>query len=329
MKSKIGLLGGSFDPIHLGHIAMANLALEKLNLDEVWFIPTKQNPLKKKTQTAYKIRCEMIELALEEKMKLFKDDSIYTIDLIENLNQQFPNYEFYFIIGNDSLEGLSKWKEIDKLIKKVNFVVISRNNVLSNSDFNVIQLNLENHFESSSAIRKGEFYYLNARVLDYIFKHKLYLEEILKLHMSEKRFIHTEGVEKRALEIAKYHNKDKKFLFDLSIASLLHDICKEWSKEQLLPYMEKYFKNKMNLPLPTWHAYVGSVYVQEKLCIKNKRIIDAIYNHTIVEEENDFNLILKLADNLEENRTVIFEDVLELSKFNLKKAYDLLQSKFK
>ncbi len=329
MKSKIGLLGGSFDPIHLGHIAMAKLALKELYLDEIWFIPTKQNPLKTTTNTSYKQRCEMISLVLEENMKLLENDSVYTIDLIQELNQSFPNNEYYFIIGNDSLQSLSNWKNIEELIKQVQFVVISRNNVMNESDFPVMRLSLENHFESSSAIREGEFKYLDVKVLDYILENQLYLNEIVKKHMSEKRYIHTLGVQKRALEIVQYHNKDEKFINDLSLASLLHDICKEWGEERMLPYIEKHFKEKIHLPTGIWHSYVGSIYIQEKLCITNQRVIDAIYNHTIVEDENDFNLVLKLADNLEENRKVIFEDVLELSKVDLKQAYTLLQNKFK
>lgn len=329
MKFKVGLLGGSFDPIHLGHIAMAKLALKELNLSEIWFVPTKQNPLKKITSTSYQQRCEMIELVLEDKMKLLQKDSVYTIDLINELHQNFPEYEFYFIIGNDSLQSLQNWKKIEELVQKVQFVVISRNNVIAESNYSFIRLDLENHFESSSAVREGEFKYLDKKVLNYILENQLYLNEIIKNHMSEKRYIHTLGVQKRALEIAQYHNKDELFLKDLSLSSLLHDICKEWNEEKMLPYMQKYFKDKLHLPLGIWHSYVGSIYIQEKLCITNQRVIDAIYNHTIVEDENDFNLILKLADNLEENRKVIFEDVLSLTKIDLKQAYCLLQSKFK
>lgn len=328
MKSKIGILGGSFDPIHFGHVAMAQLVLDELNVDEILFIPTLQNPLKNPTQTDYEHRCNMIELALKPKMRLEKNDSIYTIDLIQQLKSNYPKTAFYFIIGDDSLQNLAQWKNIDELVKLVQFVVISRDNKISETPYDVIKLNLNNHQESSTAIRSGEFKYLDEKVRNYIFDHQLYLENIVKNHVNEKRFIHTLGVVKKAIQLCEIHQKDEVFKKDMYMAALLHDICKNFDESVLKQYMEQHFPLKMYMPIPIWHAYVGSFYIQEKLCITNKRIINAIYNHTVVEEINDFNLILKLADNLEENRKTIFEDVNDLANKDLFKAFMLLESKY-
>lgn len=327
----VALIGGSFDPIHNGHIAMGKAALQQLEVDKVLYIPTKQNPLKTHTTTSYKQRCDMIALALqdEEKMELYQNGAVYTIDLLTDLKKNNPNINYYFIIGADSVAQLSKWKEIDNIFKLATIYAFSRENEQVATDYPVQYLNFENHEESSTKVREGYFKYVDKKVYDYIFKNHLYLEEIVKKSVDEYRYIHTLSVVDTALKIAKAHNKDDKFLSDMYLAALFHDICKCWDKAKLKQWMELYFPEKLNTHPNVWHSYVGSKYIQKQFLITNKRIINAIYNHTILEEINDFNLVLKLADTIEPKRKNIDKEVEKLAYIDLEASYYLLQEKQK
>mgnify|MGYP003296844293 CR=1 FL=1 len=100
---KVGLLGGSFDPIHNGHVEMAKEAYRQLGLDEVWFIPTADTPLKQRKLTCYEDRVEMIIRAIApyrhfyvSRIEEHTDGKNYTIDTIRKLNKMYPDYTFYF-----------------------------------------------------------------------------------------------------------------------------------------------------------------------------------------------------------------------------------------
>ncbi|MBU2100305.1 nicotinate-nicotinamide nucleotide adenylyltransferase, partial [Candidatus Micrarchaeota archaeon] len=103
---KIGVFGGSFDPIHSGHLTAAEQVLEKKVCDKIWFMPCFQNPLKKELITA-EHRKKMVELAVEgntnfelSDFELKKEKTTFTVDTIKELKKEFPEHEFYFIIAS-------------------------------------------------------------------------------------------------------------------------------------------------------------------------------------------------------------------------------------
>ena len=121
---QIGLFFGSFNPIHIGHIILANHILEFSNLDEIWFVVTPHNPFKeKKTLLNDQNRLYMVELALKNYPNM-KANNIefslpqpsYTIDTLAYLKERHPSYTFSLIMGEDNLSGLQKWKNADVLI---------------------------------------------------------------------------------------------------------------------------------------------------------------------------------------------------------------------
>ena len=132
---KVGLLFGSFNPIHNGHIAIAECLLKLEKWDQVWLVLSPQNPFKASSDLLdTEKRLEMIEAALESKknirvskVELNMPIPSYTIDTMNVLEKQFPNYKFHIIIGSDNLHGLMKWKEIETLLSKYPFHVYSRN----------------------------------------------------------------------------------------------------------------------------------------------------------------------------------------------------------
>lgn len=130
---KVGLLGGSFNPPHQGHIHISNLAIKKLGLNQVWWIPTLHNPLK--NESIYEnyqnriLRCEDITKSYPRILvKKFKE--IYTEKLLIRLKQKFPNIEFFWIMGADNLENFHRWKNFQKLAKTIPLIIFSRENFL-------------------------------------------------------------------------------------------------------------------------------------------------------------------------------------------------------
>lgn len=139
-KRKIGLFGGTFDPVHFGHLNSVETILKDLKFDEVWIVPTRQNPFREPLQKpSPEQRLEMVRLALktlEADGQQYKvcDEEIrrsgisYTIDTLAALKKQNKNVEFTIVIGADQLAGFSKWKDYKKILKAANLVVTSRPN---------------------------------------------------------------------------------------------------------------------------------------------------------------------------------------------------------
>ncbi len=157
---KIGLLGGSFNPPHQGHLHISDLALKNLKLDEIWWIPTLKNPLKdEKIYENYQIRLEKCQLLIENqpKIKIRAFDEIYTIELIEKLQKNHKNIDFFWIMGADNLKNMHLWKNFEKLIELIPFAIFSRENHLENVNkteaFKIMDKNLKCHlmiFESEN-----------------------------------------------------------------------------------------------------------------------------------------------------------------------------------
>lgn len=130
---RIGILGGTFDPPHIGHLIIAEEARIALQLKEVWFIPSYEPPHKEKAQTSTKNRLDMLQMSTDDneffkinKIEIDRAGKSYTIDTITELKKHYPNYEFHFIIGADMVEYLPHWKSIDQLLSLLNFVGVNR-----------------------------------------------------------------------------------------------------------------------------------------------------------------------------------------------------------
>ena len=134
MSKKIGLYFGTFNPIHIGHLTIANHLVEFSNLDEVWFVVTPHNPFKKKsTLLADNHRYQMVELAIEDYPKL-KASKIefglpqpnYTVNTLIHLNENYPEEEFNLIMGEDNLQSFHKWKNYEVILENHEIYVYPR-----------------------------------------------------------------------------------------------------------------------------------------------------------------------------------------------------------
>ena len=132
---KIGILGGTFNPIHLGHLVLAKECLAKFGLDKVIFIPASTPPHKKvEDDVSANDRLNMVRLALEGEERfevstyeIDKGGVSYSIDTIKHLKEKYGNdTELFFLTGSDSTESLSSWKNVDEILDLVTFVIGAR-----------------------------------------------------------------------------------------------------------------------------------------------------------------------------------------------------------
>ncbi|MGJ1206307.1 nicotinate (nicotinamide) nucleotide adenylyltransferase [Sphingobacterium lactis] len=132
--SKVGLFFGSFNPIHIGHLIIANYMANYTSLDEVWFVVSPQNPFKEKKSLGNMYdRMEMVELAIAGADNLRASDiefnlpqPSYTIDTLVHLAEKHPNKEFLLIMGEDNLQGFMKWKNAEIILRDYKIVVYPR-----------------------------------------------------------------------------------------------------------------------------------------------------------------------------------------------------------
>lgn len=186
---KIGILGGTFDPPHKGHLRIAKAAIKNLHLDEVIFIPCNKHNLKGNSAIASKFhRSNMVALlcASEEKFnlenyELEKGGISYTIETLKFLKKKYRKFHFFLLLGKDSYDNFHLWKSPEKIRKIATLVVFPRDNkkiVLKNPKD--IEVKMRRIDISSSEIRKnfssdlGIQKFIPNAVLDYIKKHKLY-----------------------------------------------------------------------------------------------------------------------------------------------------------
>lgn len=159
---KIGILGGTFNPPHIGHLMMANEAYHALNLDEVRFMPNAIAPHKKmEDDPSPEDRKKMVELTIApypyfklETIELDRGGVSYTYDTMVELCKREPDNEFYFIIGGDMIDSLHTWHNIEQLSKLVHFIGIKRPGTLSKTKYDITMVEAPQIDISSSLIRK-------------------------------------------------------------------------------------------------------------------------------------------------------------------------------
>ncbi|TGB04237.1 nicotinate-nucleotide adenylyltransferase [Halobacillus salinus] len=186
---RIGILGGTFDPPHLGHLIMAECAYEGMELDEVWFLPSHIPPHKQKATVSSEDRLAMVKKAIENNphfsicdVELTRKGTSYTVDTMKLLKEEYQGHQFYFIIGGDMVEHLPKWNRIEELKEYVEFIGMQRPGFQWEQDQSdsVHEVNIPLIEISSSVIREklakqeSVRYLTPDAVIDYIKEHQLY-----------------------------------------------------------------------------------------------------------------------------------------------------------
>lgn len=134
INKKVGLFFGSFNPVHVGHMIIANFMATQTDLDEVWIVVSPQNPLKQKNSLANDYdRLHLVRLAIGDNPKLRASDiefglpkPSYTVDTLTHLREKHPAYQFVLIMGGDNLAGLYRWKNYELLLRDYEIFVYRR-----------------------------------------------------------------------------------------------------------------------------------------------------------------------------------------------------------
>lgn len=190
-RHRIGIMGGTFNPPHIGHLLMAEQVGKQLDLDEVWFMPTAKPPHAPGKKTiASQHRLQMVQKAIAgnpmfklQPYEVNRGGKNYTIDTMKHFIEEYPSADFYFIIGGDSANDLETWKEIDLLNQLVQFVGVRRPGEKPYTGrFSILWVDSPLVDISSTEIRLRVFleqsikYQVPQAVEDYIYKHQLYQE---------------------------------------------------------------------------------------------------------------------------------------------------------
>lgn len=132
----LGIMGGTFDPIHKGHIDMAQQCMDRFSLTKMLFIPTGNPPHKQSNVTDKLHRLEMTRLAVNAStdfdvsdIEVSREGKTYTFDTLQILRDQYPGWGFYYIIGADTLEDLFSWYRIEDVARMTKFLIVGRNGI--------------------------------------------------------------------------------------------------------------------------------------------------------------------------------------------------------
>ena len=332
---RIGIMGGTFDPIHFGHLALAESARENFELSEVLFMPSARPPHKNEDKVTAKIhRLTMTQLATQSN-KFFKVSSIefereglsYTLDTVDALSEIYgENTELFFIIGSDSVKDLPHWYRSVELLRRVNFIAavrpgaeinfkdlkkffgaenIKHIHIIESPKLEISSTELRDRLKHGRSVK----YLIPEAVEEYIFKEQLYItsyEDIqhqLKHRVNNERFTHSVGVANTAVKLAKKFGVDERKAY---IAGLLHDCARQFSIGELP--MEAFKRGieigevEKSVPL-LLHAYIGAQMISEIYDIHDKEIEQAIYRHTVgARDMTPLDKIIYFADMIEPGR---------------------------
>ena len=182
---RIGIYGGTFDPVHHGHLILARQALEEFKLDRLVFVPAAESPFKIHNHTAPATdRLAMLQLAIRgedrfevDPVEIERGGVSYSIDTVKMFRSRDPEAELFFLVGEDNAYRLTEWHRFEELKKMVGFVVLSRSEDFQSPEYPVVQRRIEiSSTEIRNRVANGESitYLVPESVKRYIEQHQLY-----------------------------------------------------------------------------------------------------------------------------------------------------------
>lgn len=321
-----GIMGGTFDPIHNGHLMMAEAAMNQLKLDEVLFIPDGDPPHKVELASA-KDRLRMVELAvtgrkgfLPEDMEVRRAGQTYTVDTLERLKAEHPSDQFHFIVGADTLMVIETWRNFPHVAELLSGVACAPRSAVSGETvqlqikalkerygLTVVLLDMSPVDISSTEVRQAVARGMPIEamvpggVMKFIVDQALYLDPILtqlQKTLSKERYRHTLGVEQTAVELARRYGED---LEKTRVAALLHDCARCLDSVEMRKLVGDGVGDTTLRAL--MHAPAGAELARQKYGVEDRQILSAIRWHTTGHEGmTKLEKIVYLADFIEPNR---------------------------
>lgn len=327
---RIGLFGGSFDPVTIGHTAIMKAAIKQLKLDTLLIIPTLHNPWKESEGASAKDRIKMLKLATKSMKRVIIDkieinsnqEKNYTVDTIREIKQRYPKDKLYYIMGMDQASSFHLWKDAFTISDNVQLCVFDRSGYKKNDNlktFHFKKLNIDPIEVSSTDVRAGKIEYLNKDVLRYIVSNGLYLETMIQSKMSKKRYLHSVSVAKTAQEIARSNNLDPLKAY---IAGMFHDIAKEMDPKKAKKLMKKHYPKYINKPYAIWHQWLSAYVCKHEYRLRDKEILQAITHHTTASTNmSKLDMCIYIADKYEPLRGFDSSKELALAKQDIELGF--------
>ena len=321
-----GIMGGTFDPIHNGHLRMAGAALEQLRLDEVLFIPDGDPPHKEELASASD-RLEMVELATKGRagfrtldMEVSRAGQTYTVDTLELLKANYTSDRFTYIVGADTLVRIESWRNFPRVASLLSGIAfapradvtaaeaeLQRQQLSRRYALTITPLVMEEVNISSTNVRRSVARGLPVEsmvppsVLTYIRSRGLYQDPMLahlQKSLSKDRYRHTLGVEQTAVKLAQCYGEDVE---KARVAALLHDCARCLDSAEMRRLVGERVGGTALRAL--MHAPAGASLAKQRYGITDEAILSAIRWHTTGHEGmSQLEKIVYLADFIEPNR---------------------------
>ncbi len=332
IMQRIGIFGGTFNPVHAEHLNIAKNAVKELGLNFLYVMPTFLPPHKDTLPAPASDRINMLKIAFSGMPKIEISDyevqkggKSYTFQTVEHFKDD--DTELFFIIGGDMLTDFKNWKNPQRILDCCKIAVFEREGFYT--DFEGEKEYFKTHFGkdfiklsyvgkkvSSTKVRVYSTLGLNTDgltiplVADYIREKDLYCSsdyvEFLKANLSEKRLIHTANVAVLAMDKVKELSLDAE---KVMTACILHDVAKYLKAEDFSS-----FNLPKDVPPPVVHAFLGAFVAEHLLGISDKEILDAIRYHTSGRAKmSKLEKLVFVADMLEEGRD--YDGVDKLREF--------------
>lgn len=316
---RIGIYGGSFNPVHNGHIHLARAAADEFALDRIYLVPSKRSPHRSSGEyVAEEDRLEMLRLACgcDERLSVsdyeMKTDRVsYSIYTVEHFRKKFPDSELFMLVGSDMLLCFDEWYRFGDILAQVTLCVVSRQGgdmdelekkASELRKYGNILISSAKPLEiSSTEIRKkiaknSNFAcYLDENVVQYIRSRELYSlrgesklhyntedkKKYLKGQLSAKRYTHSLNVAAECRKLADKYGEDPDKAY---FAGLLHDICKEMSDEEQRELVISggftYCREELETK-SLLHAIAGAAFIKKEFGVEDIDILNAVRFHTV------------------------------------------------
>ena len=338
-RIKMGVLGGTFDPIHIGHLYMASEVLRQFDLDRIIFVPY-SNPFIKQPVANLFQRYKFVELAIRDNenfrlatYEFCEGYGDYTIFTMNRFVEKNPDFDFYYIVGCDAFENIRNWKHWEDLLAKHKFIVTTRPGYDINNSKKIVEgmgtdLNFAEILDigiSSSYIRKALFkdkevtYLVPDNVLKYIEDNRIYegiqnsIMNKLSVNLSRLRYEHSLSVRDECINLARHHDlpKNEGDWYKYLIAGLLHDCAKNYCDEMPFSHLSENYKFRMDRELDPFfkdapwlaHSYYGVLVAMDEYEIFDTDVLNAIECHTFAKADmTNLDKVLYIADFIEKKR---------------------------
>lgn len=345
---KIGIFGGSFSPIHNGHLQIAEDCLIEMGLDKIIFLPNSKPPHKNVEKFSFENRAEMLKLAIEDNEKfeisLVEEDFLKTHYSYNTMKENFCNDKdkFYFIMGDDEFLNISSWYEYEKFLEITSVIVFLRKynldfildknkdliekydiNIVKNSVISISSTDIRNRMNEKKSIK----YLIPKKVCKYIYEDLNYfdinkIKKDLKEKLSKNRYEHSLRVADYCKRLAVIYKVDENRAY---LSGLVHDCAKNLEEFYMLNkklnsdiIFDTEEKDNENLK----HAPIGAVVCKDLYGIFDEEIISAVRYHTTAKENMTLlEKILFISDKIEPGRKYDTVDELRrLADFDIDRA---------